>query len=154
MQFHPDYWRRRAPNTSEDFDAYEWNRTARRDAAAYVKDDPRPHPGLVTAEPGSTVRIVGEPGSILSFSGAQLHSTVPNETARARLSVDFRTVHIDDLIARGGPENVDSRCTGTTLRDYLRVDTDESLPDEVIALYDHDGSRSGVLVFDPSVLST
>ena len=152
MQFHPDYWQRPAQNTSADFDAYEWNRTSRRDAAAYVKEDPRPHPRLATRDPGSEIRVVGEPRSILSFSGAHLHSTVPNETNRARLSIDFRTVHIDDLAAGIGPANVDSSSTGTSVRDYIRIDNHERLPDDVVALYDKDGNRAGVLVFDPSVL--
>lgn len=153
MQFHPDFWQRPAPNTSNDFDAYEWNRTARRDAAAYVKDDPRPHPRLAEGRPGTELRVVGEPGSLLSFSGAQLHSTVPNRTGTARLSIDFRTVHIDDLVSQAGPDNVDSQSTGTSVRDYCRADTGESLPDRVIAQYDHNGSSEGVLVFDPSVLN-
>jgi len=153
MQFHPDYWQHPAPNTSDAFDAYEWNRTSRRDAAIYVKDDPRPHPKLASGDPGTKLRVVGEPGSLLSFSGAQLHATVPNETDTARLSIDFRTTHLDDLLTQAGPKNVDSLCTGTSVRDYLRVDTREALPDEVIAIYDRDGSRDGVLVFDPAVLS-
>jgi len=153
MQFHPDFWQRPAPNTSNDFDAYEWNRTGRRDAAAYVKDDPRPHPRLAAGRPGTELRIVGEPGSLLSFSGAQLHSTVPNVTTTARLSIDFRTVHIDDLVAHAGPDNVDSQSTGTSVRDYRRATTGESLPDKVIAQYDRNGSSEGVLVFDPSVLN-
>jgi hypothetical protein len=153
MQFHPDFWLRPAPNTSNDFDAYEWNRTARRDAAAYVKDDPRPHPRLAEGGPGTELRVVGEPGSLLSFSGAQLHSTVPNQTETARLSIDFRTVHIDDLVSQIGPDNVDSQSTGTSVRDYRRADNGESLPDRVIAQYDRDGSSEGVLVFDPSVLN-
>ncbi len=152
MQFHPDYWLRPVPNTSDEFDAYEWNKTSRRDAATYVKDDPRPHPKLAGGEPGTQLRVVGDPGSILSFSGAQLHSTVPNETDEARLSIDFRTTHIDDLVAQSGPDNVDSRSTGTSVRDFLRADTLAPLPDDVIALYDRDGSADGVLVFDPSVL--
>jgi hypothetical protein len=152
MQFHPDWWQCPVPNTSDDFDAYEWNRTSRRDAATYIKEDPRPHPRLAADDPGTNLRVVGDSGSILSFSGAQLHSTVPNETDKARLSIDFRTVHIDDLASRAGPENVDSRSTGTSVRDYIRADTRESLPAEIISLYDQDGSRDGVLVFDPSVL--
>ena len=153
MQFHPDFWLRPAPNTSADFDAYEWNRTARRDAARYIKDDPRPHPKLALGRPELELRVVGEPGSVLNFSGAQLHSTVANQTRTARLSIDFRTVHIEDLIANAGPANVDSNSTGTSVRDYRRADTGESLPDSVIAQYDHDGSSEGVLVFDPSVLN-
>ncbi len=153
MQFHPDFWQRPAPNTSNDFDAYEWNRTARRDAAAYVKDDPRPHPRLAAGRPATELRVVGQPASLLSFSGAQLHSTVPNQTKTARLSIDFRTVHIDDLATYAGPDNVDSQCTGTSVRDYCRTDTGESLPDALIAQYDNNGSSEGVLVFDPSVLN-
>ena len=153
MQFHPDYWERPVPNSSDDFDAYEWNSTSRRDAANYIKDDPRPHPRVVMGDPGSELRVVGEPGSILSFSGAQLHSTVPNETNRARLSIDFRTVHIDDLAALAGPKNVDSRSTGTSVRDYRRADNGEPLAAEIIELYDRDGRNGGVLVFDPSVLN-
>lgn len=153
MQFHPDFWQRPVPNTSDDFDAYEWNRTARRDAAAYIKDDSRPHPRLIADQPNSALRVVGEPGSLLSFSGAQLHSTVPNQTNKARLSIDFRTVNIDDLVAFAGPDNVDSHSTGTSIRDYRCVGTGESLPDMVIAQYDHNGSSEGVLVFDPSVLN-
>ncbi|WAC56759.1 hypothetical protein [Gordonia sp. SL306] len=152
MQFHPDFWGRPVENSSSDFDAYEWNRTSRRDAARYVTHDPRPHPKAGTGMEGSAVRVVGESGSILSFSGAQLHSTVPNETDSARISFDFRTLHIDDLMARVGPENVDSRSTGTSVRDYLRADTFDPLPEDVIAMNDADGSANGVLVFDPAVL--
>ena len=69
MVFHPEYWQRPAVNTSSDFDAYEWNRSARRDAALYIKEVPRPHPRLTGSGPGSQIRILGDVGSILSFSG-------------------------------------------------------------------------------------
>ena len=82
MQFHPDYWERPAPNTSADFDAYEWNRTSRRDAAVYVKDDPRPHPRLAPGDPGSEIRVVGEPGSICRSPGRTC--TRPYRTRRTR----------------------------------------------------------------------
>ncbi|MGZ7085390.1 MAG: hypothetical protein ACXVIH_03625, partial [Ilumatobacteraceae bacterium] len=121
-------------------------------AASYITSDPRPHPHLVGEEPGHDVRIVGEAGSILCFSGAQLHATVPNTAALARFSFDFRTVNIEDVAAHAGPENIDSRSTGTTLRDFVRLDTHEQLPNELIAEYDKDGNPDGVLVFDPSVL--
>ena len=109
MQFHPDYWQRPAQNTSADFDAYEWNRTSRRDAAAYVKEDPRPHPRLATEIPVPR----SEWSASLDRSCPSLaHSYIrPYRTRpiKARLSIDFRTVHIDDLAARIGPANVDSR---------------------------------------------
>jgi hypothetical protein len=152
MAFHPDYWCEVAPNSSGDFDAYEWNRSSRRDAASYVSSDPRPHPRLAAGNPGADVRIVGQPGSILCFSGAQLHSTVPSTAEHTRFSFDFRTVNIDDVAGHVGPANVDSHSTGTTLRDYVRLDTHEALPAELISDYDHGGNPDGVLVFDPAVL--
>ena len=80
------------------------------------------------------------------FSAAQLHSTVPNTCDVTRYSIDFRTVNLDDLINRCGAPNVDSACTGTTLRDYIRASDFTRLPDEVVALY-LDGTEAG---FTPS----
>jgi hypothetical protein len=37
---------------------------------------------------------------------------------------------------RRGAFNIDSRCTGTTMRDYLRCTDLEHLPDVVVRLYD------------------
>ncbi len=71
---------------------------------------------------------------------AQLHETVENTTGVARYSIDFRTVHYDDVVARRGAPNVDSRCTGTTMRDYLRCTDLAHLPDDVVKLYD-DGTE-------------
>jgi len=61
---------------------------------------------------------------------------VPNSSGRTRISVDFRTVSRADVEAGRGAPNVDSHCTGTTMRDYLRVSDLERLPAEVIAPYD------------------
>ena len=36
---------------------------------------------------GLEIRLVGDPGSVLVFSGAQLHSTVPNTSGGTRFSV-------------------------------------------------------------------
>ena len=154
MAFHPDFWQQITLNTSDEFDPYEWNKSARRDAASFIKSDPRPHPRLVGHDPGPELRIVGDVGSILLFSAAHLHATVPNTTAHTRFSLDFRTVEIDDVVAHAGPENLDSKSTGTTLRDFLSANTNKHLPEDVIALYDEIGSADGVLVFDPSVLNS
>ncbi len=61
---------------------------------------------------------------------------MPNTTGRTRFSIDFRTVHLDDVEAFRGAPNVDSACTGTTMADYLRASDLEHLPDEVVAAYD------------------
>ncbi len=89
------------------------------------------------------------------FSAAQMHSTVPNTSGRTRFSIDFRTVHLDDVVAKLGAPNIDSACTGTVLRDFLRGTDFTHIPEEIVKLYD-DGNPidDGVLVFDPSMLSS
>ena len=41
--------------------------------------------------------VVGKPGSALLFSAQHLHATVPNTSGRTRFSIDFRTVHREDI---------------------------------------------------------
>ena len=65
------------------------------------------------------IRLI-PPGGNHPVLGAQMHSTVPNDSGRTRFSIDFRTVHIADVVAQRGAPNIDSECTGTTMRDYLR----------------------------------
>jgi hypothetical protein len=153
MTFHPDFWQQPTSNTSAGFDAYEWNRSSRRDAGKYTTSDPRPHPRLDGTDPGSDVRIVGQRGTILCFSADHLHATVPNTTNLTRFSVDFRTVSIHDVRHHAGPTIIDSRSTGTTLHDFIGCDTREQLPVDLIAEYDVNGSVEGLRVFDPSILT-
>jgi hypothetical protein len=69
------------------------------------------------------------------FSGAQLHTTVPNTSGRTRFSIDFRTVNIRDVEAVAGAANVDSECSGTNLGDFLRATDHATLPPELIDAY-------------------
>ena len=82
------------------------------------------------------------------FSAQQLHATVPNTSGLTRFSIDFRTVHRDDVEAKRGARIIDSDATGTTLRDFIRADGHDRLPDEVVARYET-GSTDGVLIFQP-----
>jgi hypothetical protein len=138
MAFHPGYWNRPVRNGSRRYDYYEWNRTSRRTAAEHVRNDTREQPKpeeSVQLEP--QVRVVPEPGGVMIFSGNQLHSTVPNSSGKTRFSIDFRTVNVDDVVVRRGAPNVDSECTGTSLRDFLRASDFERI-DEAVAL-DYEG---------------
>jgi hypothetical protein len=65
-----------------------------------------------------------------------MHSTVPNTTQRTRFSIDFRTVNLDDLVNGNAAPNVDSECTGTTLRDFVRASDLSPLDDDIIARYE------------------
>ena len=137
MAFHPEYFDRPVHNSSADYDYEEWSRTGRQQAAKQVDKETRRQPQPeepLNLEPD--VRVVTPPGGTLIFSAAQLHSTVPNTTRSTRFSIDFRTVNLDDLVDRAGAPNIDSKCTGTTLRDFVRASDLEPLPEEVIAPYD------------------
>jgi hypothetical protein len=137
MAFHPEYFDQPVRNSSADYDYGEWSKTGRRQAAKQVKKETRKQPQPeepLELEPD--IRVVTPPGGTLVFSAAQLHSTVPNTTRSTRFSIDFRTVNLKDLADGVGAPNLDSECTGTTLRDFVRASDLEPLPDEVIALYD------------------
>jgi hypothetical protein len=137
MAFHPHYWTQPVRNGSQSFDYYEWTRTSRQTAIQHVKTDTREQPKPeepVELEP--QVRVVPEAGGVLLFSGNQLHSTVPNTSGRTRFSIDFRTVYLPDVVSRREAPNVDSRCTGTTLRDFLRATDLERMPEDVALSYE------------------
>jgi hypothetical protein len=55
------------------------------------------------------------------FSGCHLHATAPNRSGSIRFSIDFRTIHEEDVRHGRGPANIDSHARGTTLPDFLRV---------------------------------
>lgn len=153
MAFHPNYWNRAVANDSAGYNYYVWNQVHRGpDVAKMVKQDARPLPRAtepMTLEP--QLRLLCPVGGMIVFSGAQMHSSVPNTSGRTRFSIDFRTVHLGDAIARRGAARSDEACTGTTMRDYLRCSDLQRLPDDVVALYD-DGSadRGATLYVDPA----
>lgn len=137
MAFHPRYWGQGVKNGSSQYDYGRWNQESRQSASQHIKSDTRVQPKPeepVELEP--QVRLVCEVGSPFLFSAAHLHSTVPNSSLETRYSIDFRTVHFDDLRTRTGAPNVDSSCTGTTMRDYLKGTDLDHIPDEIVALYD------------------
>ncbi len=150
MAFHPRYWSEAIANSSATYNYYEWNRSARQSAAQHVKTDTReqPRPQVpLGADPH--VQVVARVGGVMLFSAAQLHSTVPNTCGVTRYSIDFRTVHLDDVWKKCGAPNVDSAATGTTLRDYIRATDFTHIPEEAVALY-FDGTEDA-FVPSPSV---
>ncbi len=137
MAFHPRYWSQPVRNGSRRYDYSEWNRTSRQTAAQHIKLDTRDQPKPEEpVELDPQLRVVPELGGVLLFSGNQLHSTVPNTSGRTRFSIDFRTVNLEDVLACRGAPNVDSECTGTTLRDFLRAADLQRIPEDVALAYE------------------
>lgn len=156
MAFHPRYWSQPVKNASSGYNYYEWNKENRKNAAQHIKKDTRKQPHAEEPmEIDPQVRIVAQPGGVMIFSGAQMHSTVPNTSGSTRFSIDFRTVHLDDVVAKHGAPNVDSACTGTTMRDYLRGQDFARIPEDIVDLYDEKPpTADDVLIFQPTVLSS
>src|SRR5260221_367546 len=137
MALHPRYWAQPIRNSSYLYNYAEWNEKSRFNAAQHIKSDSGVQPRAEEpVELDPQIRVVSPVGGVLIFSGAQLHSTVPNMTGRARFSIDFRTVNFDDAVEMRGAPNIDSKCTGTTMNDYLRGTDLAHLPQELIARYD------------------
>jgi hypothetical protein len=150
LAFHPRYWKEPVRNGSSRFNHYRWNKYARKAAAdnfeEYTQNQPQPEEPI---EIESQLRPIFPVGGIVLFSGAQLHSAVPNTSGKTRFSIDFRTVHVDDVVAKIGAPNIDSAATGTTLRDFLRGTDFSRLPDHIVALYDTEVPTDGELIFQP-----
>jgi hypothetical protein len=153
MAFHPRYWSQPVKNGSSGYNYYEWNKESRKNAAQHIKKDTRKQPHAeepLELEP--QLRLVSKVGGIIIFSGAQMHSTVPNTSGRTRFSIDFRTVHIDDVVAQRGAPNIDSACTGTTLRDFLRATDFSHIPEDLISPYENEQPMSDKLVLQTQAL--
>jgi Phytanoyl-CoA dioxygenase (PhyH) len=150
LAFHTRYFNEPVKNSSRTYDYYQWNKNSRGSAAQHIKSDTRVQPKPeeeITLDP--QVRIVTPSGGVSIFSGSHLHSTVPNTSGVTRFSIDFRTVHIDDVNAKMGARNIDSECTGTSLRDFLRVSDLERIPEASAGLYDRGPISDGLLIFKP-----
>jgi len=148
IALHPRYWSVPVPNNSEIYNYYTWNSVHRAAAAQYIKEDPRPLPRPTEpVEIESEIRPVCQAGGVVMFSAAQLHSSVPNTSKKTRFSIDFRTVNIDDVVSKRGAPNIDSRCTGTSLRDFLRASDFSRMPEDIVALYNDGTESTGDLVY-------
>jgi hypothetical protein len=151
MAFHPRYWSEPVANSSAGYNYYVWNKLHRgADVAKLTKQDPRPLPRATEpVELNPQIRVICPPGGMIMFSAAHMHSSVPNTSGVTRFSIDFRTVHLDDVLARAGAPNIDAACTGTVLRDFMRASDFSSLPGETIAIYDDGTEHEGELVYRP-----
>ena len=137
MAFHPRYWSQPVKNSSRIYNYKRWNAEMRFAAAQQIKTDTRPQPKpeeLIEVKP--YVCLLPPPGGFIQFSGAQLHSTIPNTTDVTRFSIDFRTVQLSDVTRWRGAPNIDSDCTGTSMGDFLRASDFERIPQDAVEAYD------------------
>lgn len=133
LAFFPHYWNRPLRNSSGEFDYEEWCQVGRQQAASQIKVDTRKHPLAQEEIPSDTeLRLVCDAAATICFSSAYLHATAPNTSGKTRFSLDFRTVHIDDVRSGAGAHNIDTAATGTTLGDFIRASDFSPLPAELV----------------------
>ena len=128
MSFDLQSFDREVTNSSDTFDYYR-NNASRLTTATQVTRESQARPEALNHKPDHELVVLPAPGEVLLFSGAQLHASIPNTSGRARLSVDFRTVDVPDLMAGWGAPLTDVHCTGTAIRDFINV-KDGSMFDE------------------------
>lgn len=112
MMINPAYFERPVQNSSADWSLEHWINVQRFKARDNITEESRVHPvPLEDIDPRSELRVAGNSGEMLIFSGSHLHGTVANTTDQVRFSVDFRLIHLQDLLDKRGAPNVDNGCT-------------------------------------------
>ena len=106
MGFYPAHWQKPLANTTAQWSFKEFlasrKKAAPGKAAAYPSA-----PRALEAPDGEMSPVLPPVGSMLAFSSAHLHASIPNHTALTRFSIEIRTVALDDLHQNRGAPNVD-----------------------------------------------
>jgi hypothetical protein len=147
MKFDLNCFARPVENDSAGFDAYQANRE-RLTVASHVGKDTRSRPGARSHVASDEQVVLPGPGQILLFSGAQLHASIENTSGIARYSVDFRTVDRRDVLSGTGAPMGDVHCSGTMLREFRSVVSDEGFPEEFVRKLAGEPPEDAILLFD------
>lgn len=149
MSFDLPSFDRQVPNSSDTFDYYR-NNAKRLTTATQIRKETQARPGAIDHAPVNNLVVLPAPGEILLFSGAQLHTSIPNTSGRARYSVDFRTVDARDLERGRGAPLVDAACTGTAIRDFHNVKTGDAFDEQTVVRLFGAPPPDAMLVFTSS----
>ena len=142
MEFYPHGFGAQVENNSGDYDYYVANTWRGKIKDFSGGKDVRVHPAPVNGIPADATRLTVVPplGGIMLFSGDQLHASIPNTSGITRYSIDFRTVHVDDVHAGVGAPVADVACTGTAMRDFKRMTDGASFTEDEVAPYDSESA--------------
>lgn len=119
------------PNTSDKFDYYQ-NDASCLTTAEQVTQESQARPRAVNHKPAEELVILPAPREgccSRMLSGTPRHRT---RSGRARYSADFRTVYMPDLMAGRGAPLVDVHCTGTAIRDFVKVTDESSFEEQMV----------------------
>jgi hypothetical protein len=131
MALYPTLWSRAVRNSSAAFDlakVIERRKTGGRNSI--TSDEAIPHL-LEEVSPALGVPVVIDPGTVIAFSGAHAHAGVGNETGLTRISLETRTISIEDFRAGKGAHNIDGRAPWMAPGLFRRVADGTKLEDLV-----------------------
>lgn len=118
---YPSLWDRPVANTSADFDlAALLERSKAGGRNAVDADAAIPHLSQ-ELEVSDATPVVIAPGEIIAFSSAHAHAGVPNSTGLTRISLETRTLWIDDVRTGRGAPNVDGHAPWMSPGMFRRV---------------------------------
>ena len=112
IAIYPDYWQKPVENNTatwsfEDF--MKHRAKAKTERLESYPSAPAPHANI---DESGVVKVMLNPGDILSFASTHLHGSVPNTTQSTRFSVEMRSINNNDLAFDRAAPNIDN--AGTT----------------------------------------
>ncbi|MEP9371930.1 hypothetical protein [Mesorhizobium sp. KR1-2] len=130
---YPSLWDRPVANTSAGFDlAALLERSKAGGRNAVNADEAIPHL-TEQLEVADATPVVIAPGEIIAFSSAHAHAGVPNATGLTRISLETRTLWIDDVREGRGAPNVDGHAPWMSPGMFRRV-SDEVALNEILGM--------------------
>ncbi|WP_245444938.1 hypothetical protein [Pseudaminobacter soli (ex Li et al. 2025)] len=130
---YPSLWDRPVANTSAGFDlAALLERSKAGGRNAVDADEAIPHLAEQLQVADATPVVI-TPGEIIAFSSAHAHAGVPNSTGLTRISLETRTLWIDDVREGRGAPNVDGHAPWMSPGMFRRV-SDEVPLNEILGV--------------------
>jgi hypothetical protein len=108
MALYPALWSRPLKNSSATFDLARVLERSRSGENVSATDGGIPQL-LEEVAPELGIPVIIDPGTLIAFSAAHAHVGVPNHTGLTRISLETRTLCIEDFCAGRGAPNVDGR---------------------------------------------
>lgn len=126
IAFFPKFWDTPLANNTAQFDLPRVIDLRKRNPGLLRATDVVPI-ALQDVDPTWAVPLLIDPGEIVAFSGQHAHSSVANSTARTRLSIDVRTISIEDVLRGRGAPNIDGVAPYIAFRLFRRLSDGKAL---------------------------
>lgn len=107
MVIFSDYWTKPTHNTSNAYDLPTVIHRNRDKTSGIMKAADVVPQLIQPIDPAAGETVLIEPGDLVAFSGAHLHASIPNTSRHTRISLETRSVLIEDFINGRGARNID-----------------------------------------------